>query len=86
MNTILEELRQKIAPERVLTKEPMKKHTTFRIGGEAELYIIPETIEEVQWTVKTARKHEIPMFILGNGSNLLVGDRGIDGIVLQIYT
>ena len=85
MNTILEELRQKIAPERVLTKEPMKKHTTFRIGGEAELYIIPETIEEVQWTVKTARKHEIPMFILGNGSNLLVGDRGIDGIVLQIY-
>lgn len=85
MNTILEELRQKIAPERVLTKEPMKKHTTFRIGGEAEFYIVPENIEEVQWTVKIARKHEIPMFILGNGSNLLVGDRGIDGIVLQIY-
>ena len=53
MSTILEELRQKIAPERVLTKEPMKKHTTFRIGGEAELYVVPETYGEVQWTVKT---------------------------------
>ena len=62
MNTILEELRQKIAPERVLTKEPMKKHTTFRIGGEAELYIIPETIEEVQWTVKTARNTKFPCY------------------------
>lgn len=48
MSTILEELRQKIAPERVLTKEPMKKHTTFRIGGEAELYVVPETYGEVQ--------------------------------------
>ena len=85
MSTILEELRQKIAPERVLTKEPMKKHTTFRIGGEAELYVVPETYGEVQWTVKTAKKYGIPMFILGNGSNLLVGDRGIDGIVLQIF-
>ena len=79
MNTILEELRQKIAPERVLTKEPMKKHTTFRIGGEAELYIIPETIEEVQWTVKTARKHEIPMFILGNGSNKNMNEITVNG-------
>lgn len=85
MSTILEELRQKIAPERVLTGEPMKNHTTFRIGGEAELYVIPETIEEVQCTVKAAKEHATPLFILGNGSNLLVGDQGIDGIVLQIY-
>lgn len=85
MSTILEELRQKIAPERVLTGEPMKNHTTFRIGGEAELYVIPETIEEVQCTVKAAKEHATPFFILGNGSNLLVGDQGIDGIVLQIY-
>lgn len=85
MEMILEELRQKIAPDRVLTKEPMKKHTTFRIGGDAEFYVIPETIEEVQWAVKAAGKHGVPLFILGNGSNLLVGDQGIDGMVLQIY-
>lgn len=85
MSTILEELRQKIAPERVLTKEPMKNHTTFRIGGEAELYVIPETIGEVQSAVKAAKEHGTPLFILGNGSNLLVGDQGIDGIVLQVY-
>lgn len=85
MSTILEVLRQKIAPERVLTKEPMKNHTTFRIGGEAELYVIPETIEEIQCTVKAAKEYGTPLFILGNGSNLLVGDRGMDGIVLQIY-
>lgn len=69
----------------VLTDEPMKQHTTFKIGGPADYFLLPETGEEVGEIIKICRKTDTPYFILGNGSNLLVGDGGYRGAVIQVY-
>ena len=68
-----------------LTAEPMKQHTTFKIGGPADFFLVPETGEEVGEIIKICRKTDTPYFILGNGSNLLVGDGGYRGAVIQVY-
>ena len=60
--------------------EPMRAHTTFKIGGEADIFIIPASPAALIYAVKKCNELEIPYFILGNGSNLLVSDGGIDGI------
>ena len=64
--------------------EPMSKHTTFRIGGPAALMALPGTMEEVQTVFKTAAELGIEPFFLGNGSNLLVSDRGTDRFVVKL--
>lgn len=65
--------------------EPMKKHTTFRIGGEADYFVMPRTKEEVKQTVAVCREEQAPYSIVGNGSNLLVSDAGYRGVVIQIF-
>ena len=65
-----------------LTDEPMKKHTTFKIGGGAETFISVKNEDELLFAVREARQREIPVFIVGKGSNLLVSDGGIDGAVI----
>ena len=64
--------------------EPMSRHTTFRIGGPAARYLVPETAQEVRDAVRSCREQGVPYFILGNGSNLLVSDAGYDGCVIEI--
>ena len=71
--------------DHVLTDEPMKQHTTFKIGGPADYFLMPEKGEDVGRVIKICKEKEIPYFILGNGSNLLVGDGGYRGAVIQIY-
>lgn len=71
--------------KQVYTKEPMKNHTTFRVGGEADYFVLPKTKEEVKKIVDICREYEMPYYILGNGSNLLVGDKGYRGVIIQIY-
>ena len=71
--------------EQVKKDEPMKSHTTFRVGGPADYFLVPETGEEVGEIIKICRKTDTPYFILGNGSNLLVGDGGYRGTVIQVY-
>lgn len=70
--------------EQILEEEPMKKHTTFRIGGPAEYLILPQTTEEIADVIKLCRQEEIPWYIVGNGSNLLVADEGVRGVVIQL--
>ncbi len=70
--------------ENVLTNEPMSKHTTFHIGGKADYLIKIKTAEDIVKALKVCRENNIPVFILGNGSNILVGDKGIRGVVLQL--
>lgn len=65
--------------------EPMKKHTTFRIGGESDYFVMPRTKEEVKQTVAVCREEQAPYSIVGNGSNLLVSDAGYRGVVIQIF-
>ena len=83
-----EEIKQKFCREfgsdRVLLEEPMKRHTTFRIGGPAEVFVMPGNLEEMQRILEICRTEDLPYFILGNGSNLLVSDRGYRGVVIQL--
>ena len=65
--------------------EPMKKHTTFRIGGPADYFIMPSNEKELAETIRVCRKFSIPIYIVGNGSNLLVGDKGFRGAIIQLY-
>ena len=64
--------------------EPMKMHTNFRIGGNADIFIISKEITDIQKIVQIANENNIPLTLLGNGSNVLVADKGIRGIVLKI--
>lgn len=66
------------------TEEPMYRHTTFEVGGPAELYVRPETAEDVQTVVRAAGEARAPVFILGGGSNILVSDRGVRGVVMDM--
>lgn len=67
-----------------LFDEPMKIHTTFRIGGNADCFISAKSTKDIIDAIEYANKNNIPFMIMGNGSNMLVSDKGIRGIVLQI--
>ena len=70
--------------ENVLKDEPMSRHTTFRIGGAADFFVKVQTISQLQEAMRYLKKEQIPFYIVGNGSNLLVRDEGVRGVVLQL--
>ena len=81
---ILENSNLTIPKDNILYNEDMKKHTTFKIGGPAECFIKIKTKEELKEILNIAKENKIPVTILGNGSNILVLDGGIEGITLTI--
>lgn len=81
---LIKDIRKKFNENDILINEPMSKHTTFKIGGNADIFIKANTIEKIQYILKLSKNDNIPLFIIGNGSNLLVKDEGIRGIVLKI--
>lgn len=83
-NGVYKLLLDRIAPERILRDEPMKKHTSFKIGGPADFLILPQGVEEIKEIVQLCKEEKVPFFIMGNGSNLLVRDKGMRGIVVKI--
>lgn len=82
-NEFLDELRKIVKPEYILEKEPMERHTTFRVGGPADVLVTPSR-EELSAVVKLCKEQGVPYYIVGNGSNLLVGDKGIRGVVIAM--
>ncbi len=86
VNKIEKLLLKKLSKEQILINEPMKNNTTFKIGGPAALFVKPYSNEEVAEVVKLCNKEQLPYFILGNGSNLLVADEGYEGVVIQLYS
>ena len=68
----------------VMLNEPMKNHTSFRTGGEADIFVSPDSIKSLKDVIKLFRENDIPFYIFGNGSNILVSDRGIEGAVIHI--
>ncbi|MBO5424176.1 MAG: UDP-N-acetylmuramate dehydrogenase [Lachnospiraceae bacterium] len=66
--------------------EPMKNHTTFRIGGPAKHFYMPASVEELILVIEACRKSNEKYMILGNGSNVLFMDQGYDGVIIQIYS
>ena len=73
-----------VKEEQVKKEEPMQKHTTFRVGGPADYFVMPESSEQVQEVVALCKEENIPYYIVGNGSNLLVSDQGYHGVIVQI--
>lgn len=80
----INEIEKSISKDKIYINEPMCKHTSFKIGGPAECLIKIQTAEELRWILKYAKEKNIPLTIIGNGSNILVSDEGIKGIVLKI--
>lgn len=64
--------------------EPLSRHTSFRVGGPADLLVLPSTDDEVARTLALARRHALPLLVLGAGSNLLVRDGGFRGVVVKL--
>lgn len=83
--SLYEELCNILESAQVLADEPMSRHTTFRIGGPADYFVMPRSTNEIKDTIALCKKAGVPYYILGNGSNLLVGDKGYRGVVIQIY-
>lgn len=77
-------MRQIVGEDNVLADEPMSEHTTFEIGGPADLFVIPESTEEVREVIALCREEEVPYFVLGNGSDLLVSDEGYRGVIVGL--
>ncbi len=82
---ISEELKAIAGSENVLENEPMHKHTTFRIGGNADYFVTPDNEEKIKALLDFAKQNNIPFYVTGNGSNLLVKDGGFRGIIINIY-
>jgi len=66
--------------------ESMKKHTSFKIGGDADFMVFPENAEEIKAVIRLCNENSVPYMIMGNGSNMLVSDKGIEGVVIKIST
>lgn len=86
MNKIFYEALVKVLDEdQIKPEEPMKNHVTFRVGGSADFFVTPKNYEELSWVLKCCAKYEMPCYIMGNGSNLLVSDQGYRGVVIQLF-
>ena len=85
--TVLQQINQLMAGSngnRIRCDEPMSQHTTFRIGGPADIFVSPASTEELQQIVALCRSTKTPWTVIGKGSNILVSDRGIRGVVIEI--
>lgn len=84
MEEVYQDLIKFLPNENILKQEPMKKHTSIKIGGKADIFIKIETVEQLKHTLKIMKEKKYPFYVIGNGSNLLVKDGGIRGAVLKI--
>ena len=70
--------------ESLLLNEPLSRHTTFRVGGPADALFLPTTAQELVQAVQLCKEHSLPCLVIGNGSNLLIRDGGVRGLVIKI--
>lgn len=83
-DSIYKSIKDIVGEENILINEPMKKHTSIKVGGNADIFVKANTIEKVKAIYSFAKKEKINLNVLGNGTNVLVKDNGIRGIVLKI--
>lgn len=84
MNNLTEKLEKIICEENIYINEPMSKHTSFKIGGNADYFIKVNTIEQLKEMLNIAKMENVPYQIVGNGTNLLVREGGIRGFVIKL--
>ena len=82
--SLVERLRETLGDDAVLVDEPMSAHPTFQIGGPADALVLPRTVEQVAAVVQMCREAEVPVHVIGLGSDLLVSDDGLRGVVLKL--
>ncbi len=78
-----QKIKKRLTAGTLLEREPMSKHTSFRIGGPADIFVQPADVDELWDVIRLAREEKVPFFIVGNGSNLLVSDEGFRGMILH---
>lgn len=83
MKAMIREFEKVLEAGQILENEPLERHTTFRVGGVADLFLTP-TAKQLPQILEIISREQIPLTIIGNGSNLLVGDKGIRGVVIEI--
>ena len=83
-NSIKQKLQSIVGEENLRVDEPMKKHTTFKVGGNAQFLVMPKEIKQIADLIGFVKDNGINYYVLGNGSNVLVRDEGIDGVVIKI--
>ena len=81
----MEKLRTVLEKDEIFENEMMNKHTTFELGGPAKFFIKPKSVNKIIKVLQLCKEYSIEYFILGNGSNLLVSDKGYDGLVINIH-
>jgi UDP-N-acetylmuramate dehydrogenase len=79
-----QKLKELVNESQILIEEPLAKHTTFQIGGPAQFLVMPETIEQVIALVQLCHTNNEPFYVMGNGSNLLVSDKGYAGTIIKL--
>lgn len=83
MKNTIKKLQAVMAIENIKENEPMKDHTSFKVGGPADLFLMPQTRKELQQVLEICKEAEKPLYIMGNGSNLIVRDKGYRGIIIN---
>lgn len=84
MVEIVDKLKEVLKEGKIYLNEPMKRHTSFKIGGPADVLVMPSNREELLRLISFLKKESIPFFVLGNGTNLLVSEKGIRGVVIKL--
>lgn len=84
-NELINRLNSILGEKKVLINELMSNHTSFKIGGPADIMILPDSSDQIEEVMKYFVSSNIPYMVMGNGTNLLVSDKGIRGVVIKIY-
>ncbi len=84
IDCIAEFLREHIGKEKVRLNEPMKNHTSFKVGGNSDIFVTPVDVGQIKKILDISKKNDIPLFFMGNGTNLIVSDKGIRGITVKL--
>lgn len=87
MNKVLiyEQVKDIVGIQNIKIDEPMKKHTSFKLGGNADILVTPRNVEELKDIMIICKTEKLPYIIMGNGTNLIVRDKGIRGIVIKLF-
>ncbi len=81
---MLSHLKTALPEQRILINEPLKNHTSFKVGGPAKFMLLPESVEEITALISLLKEKDYPFIVIGNGSNLLFGDNGTDMAVIKL--
>ena len=84
VDNIIDIIANVVSRENIIVNEPLKKHTTFKIGGDADFFVSPASGDEVALLIKTLKEHGINYYVLGNGSNVLAPDEGYSGVIIYV--